>query len=112
MFSAATGLSLVTRGCGLCRDQGPIPSVTTDVVEAQKVMRDKLSDITHVLLMGTVQHSLAVAAMLAPAVKTICVDINEPAVGRIIERQPFQTVGLVTDVEPFLRELADYVDEV
>jgi lysine-ketoglutarate reductase/saccharopine dehydrogenase-like protein (TIGR00300 family) len=97
---------------GSIRDHGPIPSVTTDVVEAQKVMRDKLSEITHVLLMGTVQHSLAVVAMLTPTVKTICVDINEPAVARIIERQPFQTVGLVTDVEPFLRELADCVDQL
>jgi lysine-ketoglutarate reductase/saccharopine dehydrogenase-like protein (TIGR00300 family) len=97
---------------GSIRDHGPIPCVTTDVVEAQKIMRDKLSDITHVLLMGTVQHSLAVAAMLAPTVKTICVDISEPAVARIIERQPFQTVGLVTDVEPFLRELADSIDKV
>ena len=97
---------------GSIRDQGPIPGVATDVVEAQKVMRDKLVDVTHVLLMGTVQHALAVAAMLAPTVKTISVDINEPAVARIIERQPFQTVGLVTDVEPFLRELADCVDEL
>jgi lysine-ketoglutarate reductase/saccharopine dehydrogenase-like protein (TIGR00300 family) len=97
---------------GSIRDQGTIPGVTTDAVEAQKIMRDKLRDITHVLLMGTVQHSLAVAAMLAPTVKTICVDINEPAVARIIEQQPFQTVGLVTDVEPFLSELADYVHEL
>ncbi|HET9417698.1 MAG TPA: TIGR00300 family protein [Chthoniobacterales bacterium] len=97
---------------GSIRDQGPIPGVVTDVVEAQKIMRDKLVDVTHVLLMGTVQHALAIAAMLAPTVKTICVDINEPAVARIIERQPFQTVGLVTDLEPFLRELADCVDEL
>ena len=97
---------------GSIRDEGPIPGVTTDVVEAQKIMRTKLSDVTHVLLMGTVHHSLAIAAMLAPTVKTICVDINEPAVTRIIERQPFQTVGLVTDVEPFLRELADCIDEL
>jgi lysine-ketoglutarate reductase/saccharopine dehydrogenase-like protein (TIGR00300 family) len=97
---------------GSIRDEGPIPGVTTDVVEAQKIMRDKLADITHVLLMGTVHHSVAVAAMLAPTVKTICVDINEPAVVRMIEHQPFQTVGLVTDVEPFLHELADRVDDL
>jgi lysine-ketoglutarate reductase/saccharopine dehydrogenase-like protein (TIGR00300 family) len=97
---------------GSIRDEGPIPGVTTDVIEAQKIMRDKLADITHVLLMGTVHHSLAVATMVAPTVKTICVDINSPAVARMIEHQPFQTVGVVTDVEPFLRELADYVDEL
>jgi lysine-ketoglutarate reductase/saccharopine dehydrogenase-like protein (TIGR00300 family) len=96
---------------GSIRDEGPIPGVTTDVVEAQKIMRDKLSDVTHVLLLGTVQHSMAVATMLAPTVKTVCVDIDPWAVERIIEHQPFQSLGLVTDLEPFLRELADVIAE-
>ena len=91
---------------GSIRDDGPLPGVTTDVVEAQKIMREKLADVTHVLFLGTVQHSLAVAAMLAPTVKTVCVDINPSAVARVIDHQPFQSLGLVTDVEPFLRELA------
>jgi len=92
---------------GSIRDEGPIPGVTTDVIEAQKIMREKLADITHVFLLGTVQHSLAVAAMLAPTVKTVCVDIDPTAVERAIEHQPLQSIGLVTDVEPFLRELAE-----
>jgi lysine-ketoglutarate reductase/saccharopine dehydrogenase-like protein (TIGR00300 family) len=92
---------------GSIRDEGPIPGVTTDVVEAQKIMREKLVDVTHVLLLGALQHSLAVAAMLAPTVKTVCVDIDQGAVERAIEHQPLQSLGLVTDVEPFLRELAD-----
>lgn len=92
---------------GSIRDEGPIPGVTTDVVEAQKIMREKLKDVTHVLLLGTVQHSLAIAAMLAPTVRTVCVDISESAVEHAIEHQPLQSIGLVTDVEPFLRELVD-----
>jgi hypothetical protein len=92
---------------GSIRDEGPIPGVTTDVVEAQKIMREKLADVTHVLLLGTVQHSMAVASMLAPTVKTVCVDIDSAAVERAVEHQPLQSIGLVTDVEPFLRELAD-----
>jgi lysine-ketoglutarate reductase/saccharopine dehydrogenase-like protein (TIGR00300 family) len=94
---------------GSIRDEGPIPGVTTDVVEAQKIMREKLADVTHVLLLGTVQHSMAVASMLAPTVKTVCVDIDSAAVERAVEHQPLQSIGLVTDVEPFLRELADCV---
>jgi lysine-ketoglutarate reductase/saccharopine dehydrogenase-like protein (TIGR00300 family) len=94
---------------GSIRDEGPIPGVTTDVVEAQKIMREKLMDVTHVLLLGTVQHSMAVASMLAPTVKTVCVDIDSTAVERAVEHQPLQSIGLVTDVEPFLRELADCI---
>ncbi len=90
---------------GSIRDEGPIPGVTTDVVEAQKIMREKLVDVTHLLLLGTVQHSRAVASMLAPTVKTVCVDIDSASVERAVEHQPLQSIGLVTDVEPFLREL-------
>jgi lysine-ketoglutarate reductase/saccharopine dehydrogenase-like protein (TIGR00300 family) len=96
---------------GSIRDEGPIPGVTTDIVEAQKVMRDKLADARMVLLLGTVLHSLAVANMLAPTVKTVCVDIDPSAVARIIRQQPFHSIGLVTDVEPFLRQLADFLDD-
>jgi lysine-ketoglutarate reductase/saccharopine dehydrogenase-like protein (TIGR00300 family) len=92
---------------GGIRDEGPIPGVTTDVIEAQKVMRTKLGDVSHVILLATVEHALAVASMLAPNVKTVCVDIDSTAVARAIEHQPLQSIGLVTDVEPFLRELAD-----
>src|SRR3989475_12198412 len=94
---------------GAIRDEGPIPGVTTDVIEAQKVMRQKLADVTHVMMLATVQHSLAVASMLAPAAKTVCVDIDPAAVERVVEHQPLQSIGLVTDVEPFLRELADCI---
>jgi lysine-ketoglutarate reductase/saccharopine dehydrogenase-like protein (TIGR00300 family) len=93
------------------RAEGPIPGVTTDVIEAQKIIRTKLADVTHVILLATVQHSLAVASMLAPDVKTVCVDIDPPAVEKAIEHQPLQSIGLVTDVEPFLRELADCLTE-
>jgi lysine-ketoglutarate reductase/saccharopine dehydrogenase-like protein (TIGR00300 family) len=125
-ISAAVHQKIVTRGVmhacvrrnvdivltGAIRDEGPIPGVTTDVIEAQKVMRKKLADVTHVMLLATVQHSLAVASMLAPTVKTVCVDIDPSAVERAVEHQPLQSIGLVTDVEPFLRELADYLREV
>jgi len=96
---------------GAIRDEGPIPGVTTDVIEAQKIMRQKLADVTHVMLLATVQHSLAVASMLAPTAKTVCVDIDSAAVERAVEHQPLQSIGLVTDVEPFLRELADYLSK-
>ena len=94
---------------GTIRDQGPIPGVATDALEAQKVMREKLADVTHVLLLATLKHSLAVASMLGPTVKTVCVDIDPSAVEHAVEQQPLQSIGLVTDVEPFLRELTECI---
>jgi lysine-ketoglutarate reductase/saccharopine dehydrogenase-like protein (TIGR00300 family) len=92
---------------GGIRDEGPIPGATTDVLEAQKIIRSKLADVTHVILLATVDYALAVAGMLPTHVKTVCVDIDPVAVDRAIEHQPLQSIGLVTDVEPFLRQLAD-----
>ena len=89
---------------------GQLPSRKNQ--EAQKVMRDKLTDITHVLLLGTVRLSLAVSSMLAATVKTVCVDIDPWAVERVIAHRPYQSIGLVTDIEPFLRGLADCIEEL
>jgi lysine-ketoglutarate reductase/saccharopine dehydrogenase-like protein (TIGR00300 family) len=94
---------------GAVGDEGPIPGVTTDVIECEKILRDKLGDVTHVMLLATLRYSLALGAFLANSVKTVCVDIDPPTVERAVERQPLQSIGLVTDVEPFLRELADYL---
>src|SRR6267378_6007662 len=94
---------------GSIRDEGSIPGATTDTIEAQKMMREKLADVTHALLLATIRHSLAVASMLAPTVKLVCVDIDASAVERVVEQQPLQSIGMITDVEPFLRELADYL---
>jgi hypothetical protein len=39
----------------------------------------------------------------------LCIDINPAVVAKLTERGNFQTVGLVTDMEPFLRELTSCV---
>jgi hypothetical protein len=44
-------------------------------------------------------------------VKVVCVDINPATVTKLSDRGTFQTVGLVTDVEPFLRTLASELSE-
>ena len=90
---------------GSIRDDGPIPGVNTDALEAQKIMRDKLQDVSLVLMMGSMLHSIAVSNMLSAAVKIVVVDIDSSAVSKITSQQSFQSIGLVTDVEPFLREL-------
>ena len=90
---------------GSIRDDGPIPGVTTDAIEAQKIMREKLSDVALVLMMGSMLHSIAVANMLSASVKIVMVDIDPTAVSKITGPQLYQSIGMVTDVEPFLREL-------
>jgi lysine-ketoglutarate reductase/saccharopine dehydrogenase-like protein (TIGR00300 family) len=94
---------------GSIRDDGPLPDVMTDAVEAQKAMRARLEGITIAMMMGTTLQSIAVGNLLPATVKTLCVDINPGLVTKLAERGTFQTVGLVTDLEPFLRELTDCI---
>src|SRR5205823_2320828 len=92
---------------GSIRDDGPLPDVITDAIEAQKAMRAKIGGVTVAMMMGTMLHSIAVGNLLPGTVKTLCVDINPGVVAKLTERGSFQAVGLVTDIEPFLRELTD-----
>jgi lysine-ketoglutarate reductase/saccharopine dehydrogenase-like protein (TIGR00300 family) len=92
---------------GSIRDDGPLPEVITDVIEAQNAMRAKVSDVTIAMMMGTMLHSMAAANILPATVRTICVDINPGVVAKLTGRETFQSIGLVTDLEPFLRELTD-----
>lgn len=90
---------------GSIRDDGPLPDVITDAMEAQQMMREQVQDVTFCLMIATTLHSIAVGNLLPARVKVVCVDINPATVTKLADRGSFQTIGLVTDVEPFLRVL-------
>ena len=69
-------------------------------------MRAKVEGITIAMMMGTMLHSIATGNLLPAWVKVVSVDINPATVTKLSDRGTFQTIGLVTDVEPFLRSLA------
>ena len=96
---------------GSIRDDGPLPEVITDTLAAQQTMRSKLPGVTIALMMGTMLHSIAVGNLLPAHVKTICVDINPSVVTKLADRGTFQALGLVTDLEPFLRELTEFLSQ-
>ena len=90
---------------GSIRDDGPLPDVITDSLAAQTKMRELVQGVTFCLMIATTLHSIAVGNLLPAWVKTVCVDINPATVTKLSDRGSFQTIGLVTDVEPFLRIL-------
>jgi lysine-ketoglutarate reductase/saccharopine dehydrogenase-like protein (TIGR00300 family) len=97
---------------GSIRDDGPLPDVITDSLEAQRMMRAAIRDVTFCLMIATMLHSVAVGNLLPAWVKVICVDINPSTVIKLSDRGSFQTIGLVTDVEPFLRALMQEVEVI
>jgi lysine-ketoglutarate reductase/saccharopine dehydrogenase-like protein (TIGR00300 family) len=91
---------------GSVRDDGPLPDVITDMIEAQRKMRAALKGVRMALMFSTMLHSIATGNMLPAGVRTVCVDINPAVVTKLADRGSWQSIGLVTDVESFLRELA------
>jgi lysine-ketoglutarate reductase/saccharopine dehydrogenase-like protein (TIGR00300 family) len=98
------GVDLVLAGS--IRDDGPLPEVITDTLMAQKEMRRGIRGVGFALMIATALHSIATGNLLPAWVKVVCVDINPATVTKLADRGTFQTIGLVTDVEPFLRSLA------
>ncbi len=97
---------------GSIRDDGPLPEVITDALEAQREMRQRIHDVSFCLMIATTLHSIAVGNLLPASIGVVCVDINPSTVIKLSDRGSLQTVGLVTDVEPFLRGLVTDLNEI
>jgi lysine-ketoglutarate reductase/saccharopine dehydrogenase-like protein (TIGR00300 family) len=92
---------------GSIRDDGPMPGVITDSLEAQAAMRSYCRDAGACLMFSTMLHSIATGNMLPASTTTVCVDINPAVVTKLADRGSFQTVGVVTDVGLFVELLAN-----
>jgi lysine-ketoglutarate reductase/saccharopine dehydrogenase-like protein (TIGR00300 family) len=90
---------------GSIRDDGPLPDVITDALEAQRRMRENIRGVGFALMIATALHAIATGNLLPAWVKVACVDINPATVTKLTDRGSIQTVGIVTDAEPFLRAL-------
>jgi lysine-ketoglutarate reductase/saccharopine dehydrogenase-like protein (TIGR00300 family) len=92
---------------GSVRDDGPLPDTMADVVAAADAMRDLVPGVTVALMLASTLHAIATGNILPGGVETFCVDINQAVVTKLADRGSHQALGIVTDVGPFLRQLAD-----
>jgi lysine-ketoglutarate reductase/saccharopine dehydrogenase-like protein (TIGR00300 family) len=95
---------------GSVRDDGPLPDVVTDVIEAQRQMRSLLPGVGYALMVATMLHSIATGNMLPARVPLVCVDISHATVTKLADRGSAQATGVVTDVGLFLDALAGELD--
>lgn len=93
--------------CGSIRDDGPIPDVITDSVEAQRRYKELAKDADMVVMMASMLHSIAVGNILPSTARVVCVDINPAAMTKLTDRGTAQAVGIVSDVGTFLPLLAE-----
>jgi lysine-ketoglutarate reductase/saccharopine dehydrogenase-like protein (TIGR00300 family) len=108
---------LVEHGCdylfgGSVRDDGPLPEVVTDMLEVQRRLREIIWGqdgddlIGYCIVVGTMLHGIATGNCLPASVPLVCVDINQATVTKLMDRGSWQSVGIITDVGLFIRELA------
>ena len=100
----ANGVPFVLAGS--IRDDGPLPDVVTDVVEAQRRYKRVLRGADMVVMVSTMLHSIATGNMIPADVKVIVVDISQPTVTKLMDRGTWQALGIVTDVGAFLPMVA------
>lgn len=102
------------------RDDGPLPGVITDMIEAQDATRAHTKRSTMAVMIATALHSIAVGNML-PAyyedtergiseLPTICVDASEFLVSKLKDRGTHQAVGVVTNAQDFMSILKGAVE--
>ncbi len=94
---------------GSIRDDGPLPDTVANLVEAQDRYAAALQGVKLVLVLSSMLHGIGVGNMLPAAVRLVCVDINPAVVTKLADRGSSQTIGIVTDVGLFLRQLASAV---
>jgi hypothetical protein len=83
-----------------------------NALAAQKLMREKIRGVTFCLMIATTLHPIAVGNLLPSWVPVVCVDVNPSTTIKLSDQGTFQTVGLVTDVEPFLRALVQELETI
>jgi lysine-ketoglutarate reductase/saccharopine dehydrogenase-like protein (TIGR00300 family) len=95
---------------GSIRDDGPLPDVITDAMEAQDRIREHVQDCSMVLMVATLLHSIAVGNCLPSFIKTVCVDINPTSVTKLMDRGTMQAIGVVSDAGTFFPLLAKQLE--
>jgi lysine-ketoglutarate reductase/saccharopine dehydrogenase-like protein (TIGR00300 family) len=91
------------------RDDGPLPGVFTDMIEAQREYARLIAGAEMILMLSSMLHSIGVGNMTPAGVKLVCVDINPAVVTKLADRGSIESIGVVTDVGLFLSLLAQQV---
>lgn len=91
------------------RDDGPLPGVFTDMIEAQRDYARLIAGAEMILMLSSMLHSIGVGNMTPAGVKLVCVDINPAVVTKLADRGSIESVGVVTDVGLFLSLLVQQV---
>lgn len=101
---------------GSIRDDGPLPDTITDALKAQDAMRVHTIEASGVVMLATVLHSVATGNMTPTyrivgdeilPIPVICVDSEEFAVTKLVDRGTSQAYPVVANVADVLSRLVN-----
>ena len=98
---------------GSIRDDGPLPDVITDVLDAQDAMKRHTTKATMAILIATGNMLPAFVTESDGSLRelsTICVDSSEFVVSKLRDRGTRQAFGVVTNAQDFMHILRLYVE--
>ena len=108
-FTNASVREFHSRLAASIRDDGPLPGVFTDMIEAQRDYARLIAGAEMILMLSSMLHSIGVGNMTPAGVKLVCVDINPAVVTKLADRGSIESIGVVTDVGLFLSLLVQQV---
>jgi len=82
-------------------------SVSVSAVIERHIIDSMLLPRVMDTMCASMLHAVAAGNLPPAATKAVCVDINPAVVAKLADRGSSQTLGLVTDLESFLRELSE-----
>ncbi|MFZ5968505.1 MAG: hypothetical protein ACOYVK_15230 [Bacillota bacterium] len=105
---------------GSIRDDGPLPSVFSDVYEAQDAMRNHVKKATTVICLATQLHTIA-TGNLTPSYTVIdgevrpvfiyAIDVSEFVLNKLRDRGTLEVTTIVANIQDFLYKLKNQLLE-
>lgn len=106
---------------GSIRDDGPLPGVITDALQAQVVMREYTKRATMAVMLATALHSIATGNMLPTfyqregelhPLPVIAVDQDEFILSKLVDRGTHQAYGIARNAHDFLLHIVNALQKV
>ncbi len=106
---------------GSIRDDGPLPSVISDALEAQVVMREYTKRATMAVMLATALHSIATGNMLPTfyqrdgtilPLPIIAVDHDEFVLAKLVDRGTHPAYGIARNAHDFLLHIVTALEKV
>ncbi|MBN1353635.1 MAG: hypothetical protein JW994_03070 [Candidatus Omnitrophica bacterium] len=107
VVSAAIDKDVPLLLAGSMRDINPLPDVTADTIDSQRMTMKHLEDVNTVIFLATTLHAIGTGNLLPYEVTTVAVDTNQAVLTKLSDRGTSQAWPFLAKASYFLERLCD-----